>query len=121
MTIEQEIQAKSTAPRVTLEQIEGSIDSVVYFNAAEAAMTSGVRSGGQRIHSDAVNPSLHLLTICVLTLDNGFTVTGTSACASPANFDPEIGKKVARADAIRQCWALFGFALRNELATKQPT
>lgn len=59
---------------------------------------------------------LALLTFCVLVLRNGFTVTGESACASPENFNPEIGRKIARENAINKVWPLLGFRLRDELA-----
>ncbi len=49
---------------------------------------------------------------------NGFTVTGESACASPQNFDPEIGRKIARQNAVQKIWPLLGFRLRDELAAK---
>ena len=49
----------------------------------------------------SVHVNLGLLTFCVLVLRNGFTVTGESACASPENFDAEIGRKVARANAVQ--------------------
>lgn len=56
------------------------------------------------------------LTICALTLRNGFTVTGESACASPENFDPEIGRTVARKNAREKLWPLLGFRLKDRLA-----
>lgn len=62
-------------------------------------------------------PALGLLTFCVLVLNNGFTVTGESACASPENFDAEIGKKIARQNAINKVWPLMGYELRSMLAT----
>lgn len=55
------------------------------------------------------------LTICCLHLENGFTVTGESACASPENFDVELGKKIAKENAKQKIWALEGYALRNRL------
>lgn len=55
------------------------------------------------------------LTICVLTLVNGFTVVGKSACASPENYNKEIGEKVAFDDAFRQIWPLEGYLLKQEL------
>lgn len=57
------------------------------------------------------------LTVSCLTLKNGFTVTGESACASPENFDAEIGRKIARANAREKLWPLLGFRLRDQLAT----
>ena len=117
-TIEQEIQAKGlTAPRITLADIEAEIDSAWYFTAADgAAFACGDRNGP--IPALPPRSPLHLLTFCVLTLSNGFTVTGESACASPENFDAEIGKKIARQNAEAKIWPLLGFRLRDALASK---
>nr|WP_260566597.1 Gp49 family protein [Pseudomonas aeruginosa] len=60
--------------------------------------------------------TLGLLTFCVLVLKNGFTVTGESACASPANFDAEIGRKISRQNAVSKIWPLMGYELRSRLA-----
>lgn len=110
--IEQEIQAKGlTAPRVTPADIELNIRSENYFTAEE-----GVMCGVDEAHADATcDESLHLLTFCVLVLRNGFTVTGESACASPENFDADIGRKVARANAVQKIWPLLGYALKDRL------
>jgi hypothetical protein len=62
-----------------------------------------------------VPQALQLLTFCVLVLKNGFTVTGDSACASPENFDAEIGRKIARANAVQKIWPLMGYALKQRL------
>lgn len=56
------------------------------------------------------------LTVCALTLMNGFIVTGESAAASPENFDEEIGRKIARDNARNKIWAFEGYTLRNELS-----
>ena len=56
-----------------------------------------------------------MLTICVLTLQNGFNVTGESACADPAMFNAEIGQRVAEDNAKRKIWPLMGYALKQEL------
>ena len=114
-SIEQEIQARaSVAPRVTPADIEAEIVSEHYFTAAQAAglpPASGVDFAPPRDTSP-----LDLLTFCVLVLRNGFTVTGESACASPENFDAEIGRKIARQNAVEQVWKLIGFRLRDKLA-----
>jgi Phage protein (N4 Gp49/phage Sf6 gene 66) family len=60
--------------------------------------------------------SLPLLTFCVLVLRNGFTVTGESACASPENFDAELGRKIARQNATAKIWPLMGYELRSKLS-----
>jgi hypothetical protein len=93
-SIEQEIQTKGlTAPRITSLDIEAAIASEQYF----------------------VFPST-TLTVCCLTLQNGFQVTGESACASPSNFDEEIGRKIARDNAKQKIWSLEGYRLKSELA-----
>lgn len=70
-------------------------------------------------HADGSIPtSLGLLTFCVLVLKNGFTVTGESACASPENFDAEIGRNIARQNAVSKVWPLMGYELRSKFANK---
>lgn len=113
-TIEQEIQVKGlTAPRVTLADIEANIASEWYFTAAEGAKAG---SKAYMLNYTGGFPSpLDLLTFCVLVLRNGFTVTGESACASPENFDAELGRKIARQNAVAKAWPLMGYALKERL------
>jgi len=110
--IEQEIQAKGlTAPRVTPDALQAVIASEHYFTAADGARESELWP------ADVPKDSpLHLLTFCVLVLRNGFTVTGESACASPENFDAELGRKIARRNAEAKIWPLLGYELRTKLA-----
>ena len=115
--IEQEIQAKGkTAARVTPADIEAEIASEFYFTAADGVrgeLLSSLPELGVNFGGD--NP-LSLLTFSVLVLRNGFTVTGESACASPENFDAEIGRKIARQNAVEKIWPLLGFALKERLS-----
>lgn len=91
--IEREIQAKGlTAPRVTPEQISAKVTAEDYH----------------------VFPGT-TLTACCLTLENGYTVLGQSAAASPENFDAELGKAIAKGDALDKIWALEGYLLRERL------
>lgn len=107
--IEQEIQDKGlTAPRVTPADIDAAIANEVTFTVGSAAKALDVPA----------SDSCDLLTVCVLTLHNGFTVTGESACASPANFNAEIGAKIAREKAKEKIWPLLGFRLRDQLAAQ---
>ena len=55
------------------------------------------------------------LTVCCMTLRNGFTVTGESACASPENFNVELGRKIARENARNKIWQLEGYLLKQRL------
>ena len=94
---EEEIQRKDlNAPRLNPEKIEAAIKREDYH----------VFTGSQ-------------LTVCCLTLQNGFTVTGESACASPENFDEELGRRIARDNAKHKIWALEGYLLKDRLAASQ--
>lgn len=112
---EQEIAAVSTAPRVTQADIEANIVSEHYFMAADAIDDELNAITISHDGLNGIHPSLEYMTFCVLVLRNGFTVTGESACASPENFDPEIGRRVARANAVQKLWPLMGDALKQDL------
>ena len=117
-TIQELIEAKGmTAPRITPADVEANIVSEHYFTAAEGCIGEGIAAGalpeGYVLHEPRV---LHLLTFCVLVLRNGFMVTGESACASPENFDAEIGRRVARQNAVNKIWPLMGYALKQRLS-----
>ena len=118
--IESEIQAKGlTAPRVTPGDIEANIASEHYFTAADGVAGSAMnqaKTAGATTCTGHNLRELSLLTFCVLVLRNGFTVTGESACASPENFDAEVGRKIARANAVQKIWPLMGYELRTKLA-----
>lgn len=51
------------------------------------------------------------LTICVLTLENGFNVTATSACVHPAKFSKAVGEQIAYNNAVEKIWELEGYLL----------
>jgi len=111
-SIEKEIQAKGlTAPRITPDDLKANIASEHYFTAARAVFTHETIAGSD---VPAYN-ALGLLTFCVLVLRNGFTVTGESSCASPENFDAEIGRKIARQNAEQKIWPLMGYELKERL------
>ncbi|WP_242115513.1 Gp49 family protein [Sphingomonas lacusdianchii] len=89
------------------------------LNAAIAARPAA-KVTPERISEVIVGEAYHrltdTLTVCVLTLANGFTVTGESACASPANYDETIGNALARKQAESKVWGLEGYLLREKLA-----
>lgn len=111
MDLEQQIKTVGAdkAPRITPADVEANIASEHYFTAKEAV----VRVGGWPV--DQVSASLGLLTFCVLVLRNGFTVTGESACASPENFNAEVGRRIARDKAVDKIWPLMGYQLKDRL------
>lgn len=94
--LEQEIQDKGlNAPRLTPEHVDATISDVEYH-----------------VFSNS------LLTVCCITLKNGFTVTGQSACVSPENFDEKIGQDIAFENARDQIWQLEGYLLKEKLNQK---
>ena len=96
-SIEKEIQDKGlTAPRITPAHVEQLIVDEQYY----------------------VFPWTSL-TVCCLTLANGFPVTGESCCASPENFDAELGRKIARENAKEKVWMLEGYLLKQRLSEVQ--
>ncbi|UUN95054.1 hypothetical protein I9189_007705 [Acinetobacter bereziniae] len=111
--IEQEIQSKNlNAPRLTPDHIDSKIKAVEYILPRDVCK----RDNGVEVF-DAQLP-LQTLTFCVLTLENGFTVTGESACASLENFDPEIGRNIAYKNAREKIWQLEGYLLKEKLNHK---
>lgn len=118
--IEKEIQARGlTAPRITPADIEANIDSEHYFTARDGVVGIELDAGLIDEASGTATPaSLSLLTFCVLVLRNGFTATGESACASPENFDAELGRKIARQNAIAKVWPLMGYELKQRLSAQ---
>ncbi len=105
-----------TAQRITREQIEAEIASSHYFTGFDGVVRAGehsVWSGDWEVPRSV--EALSRLTFCVLVLRNGYSVTGQSACASPENFDAEIGRRLAYEDAFRKLWPLFGFMLVDRL------
>lgn len=98
----------------TLRDIEDNILEEHYFTAGDAV--EAIIMGFPSAH-----PSLSLLTFCVLVLENGFTVTGESACVSATNFNAETGRVIARANAVSKIWPLMGYTLKQELHKNDAT
>lgn len=94
-------------------------------NAIEAEIQakglSAARLTPRHIDDQIVAEQYHVfpgtaLTVCALTLRNGFQVVGESAPVSAANFDAALGAKIAREKAREKIWAFEGYALRNKIA-----
>lgn len=56
-----------------------------------------------------------LMTLCILTLENGFLVTGESACAHELKYNKALGEKYAYENAFEKIWLLEGYLLREKL------
>ena len=106
--IEQEIQDKGlNAPRLTPDLIDSKIKAIRYI--------TGDKFDLAYCADDYKTCGSPQLTICILSLENGFTVTGESACASPENFNAEIGQKIAYENARNKIWQLEGYLLKEKL------
>lgn len=79
-------------PKVTKESIEARIRSIEYFHIGLT------------------------VTLCSITMVNGFSIRGESACVDPRNFDIEIGKTLAYKDAFAKIWAFEGYLLAERQA-----
>jgi Phage protein (N4 Gp49/phage Sf6 gene 66) family len=103
------------------------------LNASEASIEAELVTKGLNaprltpalIDAQIVSEDYHVfpdttMTVCALTLRNGFTVIGESAAASPENFDRAIGRRIARDNARNKIWALEGYTLRNALSGRAP-
>jgi hypothetical protein len=95
-SVEQELQRKNlNAPRLNPDKINAAILAHQYY----------------------VFPGT-VVTVCCITLQNGFNVLGESAPVSPENFDADVGMRVAYDDAKRKIWALEGYLLKQHLHEK---
>ncbi len=54
-------------------------------------------------------------TLCTLTLRNGFTVVGESACVHPDRFNAELGRQYAREKAVDKVWGFEAYLLQQGL------
>lgn len=101
--------------RITPNDIENLIVGEHYFVLSDVAY-EGI--GDEIIKEDMrafVMCNLQRVTVCVLTLRNGFVVIGESACADLANFDLDLGRRIARNNAVDKIWPLVGYELRTKV------
>ena len=94
--LEARLQQTAQAPRLTPNYIDSLIQTVRYH----------------------VFPGT-TTTVCCIELPNGFTVTGDSACASPANFNAQVGREIAYRNAREKIWELEGYLLRQRMFERE--
>lgn len=87
--------AGSPAPRVTKESMTSRITNVEYHRIGET------------------------VTICSITLNNGYSVRGESACVDPKNYNQKIGERISYDNAFQKLWTLFGFLLAEHLYSEK--
>ena len=106
------VATKSDMPPLTVKDLEANIASEHYFTAGQGVQQA--QEDAQNGRSDLEKDSpLHLITLCVLILRNGFTVTATSIFADFKDFDPTNGRRIARQNATQKVWMLMRHAQRS--------
>lgn len=87
------------------------LDKLLAASPAERVTPEYMQS---RITGTDFNRIGETVTHCRIVLDNGFSVSGESACVNPENYNQQIGEKIAYDNAFRQLWPLFGFLLAEK-------
>lgn len=87
--------------KVTNVEIENEIVNEYYRNAGSAVKAPE-------------GSSLYNVTLCILELRNGFVIIGKSACVDSRNFNEDLGRQLAREDAVKQVWPYLGFRLADK-------
>ena len=100
--------------QITQADINANIDSEYYFTAADGV--DGANMSGELTIACSYEDSLKLITFCVLVMKNGFSVIGSSVCFSHGHYSAEVGREVARENAIQNVWPLMAYALKEKLA-----
>lgn len=103
------------AARVSLDDIRAAVTRISYFDGrgGDIECFNMPKEMAGRIERD-----LEVLTICLVTFRNGFTVVGKAAPVSAENYNRDHGRRLAYEDCIRQAWPLFGFSLRDQISAE---
>jgi len=54
-------------------------------------------------------------TVCQLTMENGFTISGESACVDAKNYNQFLGEKYAYESALSKVWPFEGYLLAQKI------
>lgn len=105
------------APRVEGAEANSPVPPLEQAIVAAGA-DKAPRIKAEQVDAEIVGETYTLLpsgrvTVCELTMQNGFTVRGESAVVFIENFDSSIGRRVARENARDQIWQLLGYQLRE--------
>ena len=58
-------------------------------------------------------------TVVACKLPNGFTLTESSGCVDPKNYDAKLGEEICRGKIEDQIWKLEGYALQARVGDIQ--
>lgn len=95
---------KSWSPKQAFEEAYVAVDDIPSLLSSRDIDQAIVNTQFIRIENTTT-------TLCALTLKNGFTVIGKSACVNPSSFDEVTGKSIAYEDAFDKVWELEGYLL----------
>ena len=94
----------SWSPKEAFEEAYVALDSIPNKLSVEAIESKIAKTDLLRVPDTTT-------TICVLHLENGYVVTGNSACIDPKEFSEEIGASIAYENALNKVWELEGYLL----------
>lgn len=98
------------------QDLPGLITKVTNVEIENEIMNEYYRNAGSAVKALEGSP-LYNVTLCFLHLRNGFVIVGKSACVVAANFNEDIGRQLAREDAVKQVWPFLGFRLADTLTS----
>ena len=99
------------APRVLLKDIEDAIESIVYFTALD-----GIKEAMPSSYATmTAYPKFDMHLFCIITLKNGFQVSGENICVSRKNYNRQMGEQFAKQNAMDKLWLVFGYELTDRL------
>lgn len=92
--------------------------------ALVAAGKTAPRLTSPQIDDQIVSEQFHVfpgttLTVCCMTLRNGFKTLGHSEAVSAENFDRKLGEDIARKHARDQIWQLEDYRVRSHLYAEE--
>ena len=93
------------APKLSGETLEKAIAAQPYPKVTKESIEAKIAKVDYLVLPDST------VTLCNITMGNGFSVRGESACVDPRNFNVEIGKGLAYKNAFDRLWAFEGYLL----------
>lgn len=92
-------------PNLKGEALDNAISAQPHEKVTKASIEAKIEKIDYLVLPDST------VTLCNITLKNGYSVRGESACVDPRNFNLEIGKGLAYKQAIDKLWPLEGYLL----------
>lgn len=92
-------------PKLAGEQLDKAIAAMPYPKVTKDSIEAKIAKVDYLVLPDST------VTLCNITLSNGYSVRGESACVDPRNFNVEIGKGLSYKQAFDKLWPLEGYLL----------